>query len=173
MERYTPQNLVKWTRPDCYMGASWPEYYSAGFGRSRDSDCLEESNFEAVLAALDSVEYDEDEWDGHSPYLVVSENHWAVGWVEWIAIHEDAEKHLMMADSLREAANDYPVIDESDYCERESEAANRVWSDCYYPSERIEYIRKFRDQFHFHNFAELLAVVRGEYFNGYASDLLY
>ena len=29
---YTPKHLKRWTRPDCYIGASWPEYYSAGIG---------------------------------------------------------------------------------------------------------------------------------------------
>ena len=173
MEYYEPTNLELWTHPDCYIGAVWPGYYSAGFGRSRDSDCLEESNFEQVVAALEAVEYDDSEWEDNPPFEVVRERHWAVGWVEWVAIHQDASQHLIVADELRGAANDYPVLDEMDYWERESEEANRVWADCYYPSERIEYIRKNRYQFDFHNFADLLAVVRGEYFNGYASELIH
>ena len=70
--------------------AEWHSYYSAGVGQSRDSDCLEQSNFAAMLASL----------GGESEtVLVVRESHWAVGWVEWIAIHEADEKALAIADA--------------------------------------------------------------------------
>ena len=48
--QYVPVNLNLWTRPDCYMGAEWPEWY-VFLGRNRDSDCLTESNFEKGLEA--------------------------------------------------------------------------------------------------------------------------
>ena len=32
--------------------------------------------------------------------IVVRETHWAVGWVEWIAIHQDDEKALKIADDI-------------------------------------------------------------------------
>jgi hypothetical protein len=57
----------------------------------------------------------------------------------------------------------------------ESEEANRVWKDCYSAAERVAYIRERPDQFdgNFQSFADLLACVRGKYFAGYASELLY
>lgn len=160
---YEPKNLKRWEMPNHYFGAVWPAYYSSGFGRSRDSDCLEESNFYCALRAL----------GGESETVnVVRESHWAVGWVEWIAIHQDDEKALAIADDLRESYEGYPVLDESDFSEREQESADSIWRDCYQPQERIDYIRKNRSQFEFRDFADILGCVRGRYFAGYASELI-
>lgn len=49
---YEPQNLKRWEMPSNYFGEVWPDYYSSGVGQSRDSDCLEESNFAAMLKEL-------------------------------------------------------------------------------------------------------------------------
>lgn len=164
---YTPTRLKRWTMPSHYFGESWPNHYSSGVGQSRDSDCLEESNFACMLAAL----------GGESEVVtVVRENHWAVGWVEWIALEDDGSEEsaaaLKIADDIRIALDDYPVLDESDYSERETTAANDVWRDCYRTKERIEYIRAHRNQFEFHDLAEMLGCVRGNCFIGYASELL-
>ena len=164
MTTYEPRHLKRWTMPDHYVGEVWPNYYSAGVGRSRDSDDLKESNFATMLQDL----------GGESDtVIVVREGHWAVGWVEWIAIHQDDAKALETADHNNERLIDYPVLNEDDWSERETESANRVWADCYSPRERLEYIRKFRSQFEFHDMADMLACVRGQYFAGYASELLY
>jgi hypothetical protein len=77
---YEPKHLKRWTHPEHYFGAVWPNHYSAGVGRPRDSDCLEESNFHTMLRLL----------GGESDVVtVVRESHWAVDWVEWIAIEAD------------------------------------------------------------------------------------
>lgn len=115
---YTPKHLKRWTRPDNYGGASWPDYYSSGFGRSRDSDCLEESNFAVAWETLGDLTTEA------APVEIVRERHWAIGWVEWIAIHQDNETALKAADEIRERAEAYPVLDEKDWSEREREAAD-------------------------------------------------
>ena len=152
-----------WTHPDNYIGEVWPDYYSSGFGRSRDSDALERSNFRVALAAL----------GGESEtVIIVRERHWAVGWVEWIAIHSSDEKALAVARQLCDRANDYPPLDEEDWSREEEEEAHLVWKECYTPQERIAYIRDKRSQFDFSDYREMLACVRGECFIGYASELL-
>lgn len=160
---YVPEKLERWELPRHYAGAQWPDYYSAGVGQSRDSDCLERSNFAAMLGLLggesDSV-------------IVVRESHWAVGWIEWIAIHESDHAALQVADETMGRLEDYPVIDEDDWSEREQDDANETWRDCYSVAERIAYIREHSSQFEFHDFADMLACVRGEYFAGYASELI-
>jgi hypothetical protein len=161
---YTPTHLAKWTHPADYVGASWPDYYSSGFGQSRDSDALERSNFRCALAAL----------GGESEtVVVVRESHWAVGWVEWIAIHQSDGNALRTADTLCAACEEYSVLDEDDYSREEQEEANEVWLACYSPFERVAYIRRHRGQFDFVDYADLLGCVRGKYFAGYASDLIY
>jgi hypothetical protein len=55
---YEPTNLKRWTMPRDYFGATWPNHYSAGVGQSRDSDCLEQSNFTVMLAEADDAMHD-------------------------------------------------------------------------------------------------------------------
>lgn len=54
----------------------------------------------------------------------------------------------------------------------EDEVAQETWRTCYSDSERLAYIRDHRDDFNFHDFADLMGCVRGKYFSGYASELL-
>ena len=160
---YTPENLKLWTMPDSYFGAVWPNTYSSGFGQSRGSDALERSNFRTAWKAISAVAEDS---------RIVREGHWAVGWVEWIAINADDIEALKVADRLAERYERYPVLDENDFSELEQEEADEVWKNCYRASERIEYIRENRNQFEFRNFADLVACVRGKYFAGWASELI-
>lgn len=158
-----------WTLPPCYVGELWPGFHTAGFGQSRDSDALEESNFRVAWKALKAIVEDN---GTHEDIQIVREHHWAVGWVEWIAIPDDAEKALTLARELCERANEYPILDENDFSELESEQADQVWKDCYSTKERVAYIRDHSDQFDFHNLADMIGCVRGNYFAGYASEIL-
>ena len=157
------KHIKLWTMPSNYGGETWPDYYSSGVGQSRDSDALERSNFISMLALL----------GGESEtVIVVREGHWAAGWVEWIAIHATDEKALAIADETKGALEDYSVINEDHWSELEHEEAQKVWTNCYDDKGRVEYIRKHRSQFEFHNYADLIGCARGRYFAGYASELL-
>jgi hypothetical protein len=48
---YEPQHLKRWTLPENYYGAIWPDYFGAGVG-SGDSHDLERSDFACMLEAL-------------------------------------------------------------------------------------------------------------------------
>ena len=100
--------LTRWTRPPCYIGASWPECFSAGVGQSRDSDCLERSNF-AVMVDILGGESDR--------VTIVRENHWAVGWVEWIAVEDTDTVSLLRASAAMTRLENYPVLDEMHFSE--------------------------------------------------------
>jgi hypothetical protein len=157
------RHIQRWARLANYAGETWHGYYSAGIGQSRDSSDLEASNFAAMLKLL----------GGESEtVIVVRESHWAVGWVEWIAIHESDDAALAIADETLDRLESYSVLDEDDFSQREQETADTIWRDCYNVSDRIAYIRRYREQFEFYDFAEMLACVRGEYFAGYASELI-
>lgn len=161
---HEPKHLKRWTMPSNYFGELWPAHFFSGVGQSRDSDALERSNFVCMLRAI----------GGESGTVrVVRESHWAVGWVEWIAIHQDDKKALQTADAIQGRRADYPVIDEDHWSETETEDANETWTNCYSTQERIDYIRKHRGQFEFRDYADLIGCARGRYFAGYASDLLY
>ncbi|WP_454650721.1 hypothetical protein [Bradyrhizobium liaoningense] len=163
LEIFEPAHLKRWTMPRCYVGDVWPAYYSAGVGQSRDSDALERSNFRCMLKAI----------GGESETVtVVRESHWAVGWVEWIAIHQDDETALRKADQIKGELEDYPVINEDDWSSEEQAEADDVWRECYSVAERVKYIREHDSQFEFHDWRDMRACVRGDFFAGYASDLL-
>lgn len=125
--------LNKWTRPQNYMGASWPEYY-VFLGRTRDSDALSRSNFQSALRLIGG------ETD---TVLTVCENHWAVGWVEWIAIHESDSAALERANEIADKLEDYPVVDEMDFSNEEFEEACESWENMDI-RERVEMLQEHR-----------------------------
>ncbi len=173
----TENTLTRWTRPAYYIGAEWADYYLSGVGQSRDSSPLERANFDAMLKAIggektSDMEDPNDPGAALSLVRVVRENHWAVGWVEWIAIHESNTEALLIASGINEDLENYPVIDEELWSRYEQEEAEQVWRDCYGAQERLEYVRKHRSQFEFQSLADMLGCIRGKYFAGYASDLV-
>ncbi len=124
---YEPRNLKLWTMPESYFGAVWPATY-VFLGQHRDSDELTQSNFAVALASL----------GGESDTInVVRESHWAVGWVEWIAIHQDDETALRAADDMLDRLAEYPVLDEEDWSQRETDAADETWAS-YSLRDRVE-----------------------------------
>lgn len=127
---YTPENIARWTVPDDYAGAEWPDYF-VFLGQHRDSDSLSRSNFTRGLEII----------GGESDTVrVIREGHWAVGWVEWIAIHESDAAALREADEIAAALADYPVVDEMHWSELEYDEACDFWSRMSV-RERMEYCR--------------------------------
>lgn len=59
--------------------------------------------------------------------IVVRESHWALGWVEWIAIHHDDEKALKIADEIAGKLKSYPIIDDNHHSMVEQEDADLTW----------------------------------------------
>lgn len=166
--------LTKWKVPSNWFGKPWTNHY-VFLCRTRDSNALKRANFDAGLKAVkavmskDSAPGDEDDC---ATVSVVSENHWAVGWIEWIAIHESDTAALETASEIKNALKDYPVVDEELFNQYETDEANETWKNCFSPTERLAYIREHRDQFDFRDFADLIGCVRGKYFSGYLSEFL-
>ena len=119
-QHYKPENLKKWEYPKDYIGDEWFGYYIF-LGQTRDSDCLEKSNFACGLQDIGGELTN----DNDMPLVcIVRENHWACGWLEWIAIHESAIKQLKRADELMAAIELYPVLNDEHYSELELNEAN-------------------------------------------------
>ena len=142
---------------------------------NRDSDALERSNESVILRTLNP-------WVGWhvdgAHVETLSHGHWAVGHVDGILlrVYESDGVTLTPAflaySELVDRLDDYLILDEDDYSEREQADAELTWKNCYNDKQRIEYIRDNRTQFEFHSFADMLSCVRGNYFAGYASGLL-
>lgn len=114
---YEPEHLKRWTLPDSYFGAEWPDWY-VFLGQHRDSDLLTRVNFDEGLKLI----------GGESETVqVIRESHWAVGWVEWIGIHESDAKALQQADEIAAALADYPVVDEEAWSQREWDETHDWW----------------------------------------------
>jgi hypothetical protein len=73
--------------------------------------------------------------------IVVRESHWAVGGVEWIAIHEADAMALAKADEQCERLADYPVLNEEDWSGREFEAQCATWANAGLQGQ-IEYCKR-------------------------------
>lgn len=119
-------NLQKWTRPSCYIGAEWYGWY-VFLSQNRDSSLLEQSNFQCALESVKPLACDVATEDDASGVQVVRENHWACGWVEWIAIHESNKEAIAEAERLLESLEDYPVLDEMHWSQMEHNAYLEAW----------------------------------------------
>lgn len=118
--------LTKWSRPSNYCGVQWDGYY-VGLSRSRDSDLLAQSNFDALLERLGGESIDD---ESETPAVVVARaSHWACGWVETILIHETAADAVEVLRTAMQDLEDYPVLDEGDFSEREFEEQNSTFDN--------------------------------------------
>lgn len=125
------KHLRKWTHPNHYIGEDWPEWF-VFLGQHRDSDTLTRSNFECGLARL----------GGESETVqVIREGHWAVGWVEWIGIHESAADKLDAAEIMLGKLKDYPVLDDDHFSDLEWKEADEQWKRLSV-SERVDLCRE-------------------------------
>jgi hypothetical protein len=84
-------------------------------GQNRDSEPLDQSNFHAAQAILTAANVEHE---------VHSFGHWACGWVEIVLVHPDGAETLA---GIVSRLADYPVLDESDLSDRETEAEYADW----------------------------------------------
>jgi hypothetical protein len=161
-----------------------PEDYAIVYTSNRDSDALARSNEHVILTALKPFMG----WHGDGAHCwTESHGHWAVGHADCIVIrvYDATTRELTPAfkayAELATALEDYPVLDEEDYSEREQADAELTWKNCYNDRQRLEYMRSHWREFeHCHAkwypaneaWRNLLDCVRGRAFYGYASELL-
>jgi len=87
-------------------------------GRSRDSSCLEESNFKEGLKRL----------GGESENVLVGRyGHWAVGWIEEIYVRP-LTPQAKIAQEITDEIDTYPILNEDDWSKRQIEA-HYNWCD--------------------------------------------
>ena len=96
--------------------------YLVFLSRSRDSGILDESNWEVALREL----------GGESDDVQIHRfGHWACGWFEIILINPNSDK-IDEAQELADSLESYPILDESDFSQREYDAAIELgytWSE--------------------------------------------
>jgi hypothetical protein len=142
----------------------------------REAGCLSRSNYRCLVAQLAGDNFKLAGSKGSQTLTddvaIEEASHWAAGWIQYLVINPANTELVAKAEKLLERIEDYPVLDESDFSELETEEADQVWKNCYRPNDRIAYIRENRRDFEFRSLADMLSCVRGDYFAGYASELL-
>lgn len=88
------------------------------YGRHRDSDALDNANFEALRRIVDTACEHE-----HDAYVIEHFSHWAVGWIDELLINPDCAKAIEAVQSAIDKLEDYPLVDENLYSEMEYESA--------------------------------------------------
>jgi hypothetical protein len=129
-EQFEPQNLNRWTEADPafgstnnYSGGDFSEFYVAPCSITRDtSDALSLSNWETMVEGLDALTQHEDSGE-------TSFNHWACGWYSIYLIHETDTAALKAADAMAANLEDYPILDEVKWSEKEHELENEAWEN--------------------------------------------
>ena len=115
-----------WQKFDCFVwfhesdlddAENWAVFYT----HHRDSGLLDESNSAAIAKTLEAF------IDGDDPNVVPeSHSHWAVGHVDGFSIRVFREGKITDAfkayHELAQRLADYPILDETDYSRRETEA---------------------------------------------------
>jgi hypothetical protein len=110
-------NFAWWRKPRD------PERWAIFNVRHRDSDLTDVSNHVAIAKALDRFD------DGDNPTVIWQDHsHWAVGWVTALCIrvrHPSGciTKAFKVWCELQERKENYPILDEVDYSNREYDAA--------------------------------------------------
>ena len=113
MNESTLKHVQPWKHPSNYMGKEWTGWLVAPVGCSRDSDNVERSNWDAQLERIPESE----------TVQVVRERHWAVGWVEWLAIRPENAAAVAEAEKIGDEIEEYPILDEDRYSELEAQDA--------------------------------------------------
>ena len=109
--------MNKWKSASNYMGTEYLDYYIL-IGQNRDSTALERANFDEALERM----------GGESEtVLVIRSNHWAVGWIETILIHESDKEAIAKGEKIQAEIENYPVLSEERYSEYQNNEVMDYW----------------------------------------------
>jgi hypothetical protein len=136
--------MKTWETPSSYFGFN-PVGDFVVYVRHRESNHLDNSNFETIKAHLEKVaaglpEPDERaDRDGFGWVYTWSATHFGYGWVEYLMIREDAPAALIEAGrEVEKRLADYPVFDEDDWGDRQYKGIQDYWEGLGL-REKIEY----------------------------------
>lgn len=127
LEDAAEQAAGNWQRFDSFIwfrdrDLDAADQWAVLYTHHRDSGLLDQSNASVIAKAMAPFT------EGDDPDVVMeSHSHWAVGHVDGLSIRVfDGDGEITEAfrkyHELAEAMDDYPILDESDYSERELEA---------------------------------------------------
>ncbi len=113
------------------------EWLVVPVSQTRDSGCLEQSNFSVALEML----------GGESEVVEVHRfGHWGPGWFEIIIIDPAAQDKVKIAGEIESALEDYPVLSDGYYSDLEFNTACEVWKNMSI-RDRIDVCNRFNISF--------------------------
>lgn len=135
LRTWTPNGPTAYDSSANYAGANLRGMLCV-ISRNRDSDALDNSNFETALTRLGGEDTCEDDGTySSSGVFVASFNHWACGWYETILIDPrapESEKAIREAESILSDLENSPALDEDDWSRRQyDEFCSAVESGCF------------------------------------------
>jgi len=95
-------------------------YYMAPVLLTRDSGLLDQANWEAMVAILNSEQCQE--------YEIHRFGHWLTGWFEVVLVPPDSKDHHVCI-NIAEKLQDYPILDEDKYSQMCQDEYLRSWND--------------------------------------------
>jgi hypothetical protein len=120
------QAAGNWRNFDCFV---WfrkseladPDQWAVFYTQHRDSGLLDQSNASVIHQTLEPFS------EGDDPDVVFeSHSHWAVGYIDGFSVRVFRDGEITEAfekyHELAERMDDYPILDETDYSDREYEA---------------------------------------------------
>lgn len=128
MRRWTVNGPTIFDDAQNYAGENLSHLLVVPVSRSRDSNPLDESNFEEALRLL----------GGESDAVQIHRfGHWACGWYELLLIDPADTKAVRIGEDIEARLDNYPCLNEEDYADREWRGAQDSW-DSMCLQDRIE-----------------------------------
>lgn len=134
---YQSEILERWEHPESYAGFSPTDDYLI-YTQYRNSDTMSACNYKLIFEDLKQFVIDHELPEPPNNPCIESStmgwvydfraSHWAVGWVEYILIRQDAPKMLIQyAEHIISKLSGYPVYDDDRYSEWMFEAISDYW----------------------------------------------
>lgn len=117
-----------WTKPDSYGGFS-PDGDYLIYSQNRDSCAIERSNYECIFKDLKTLD-EKHQTETTEPFVYdFRARHWAVGWIEYILVKQNApDEILQAAGEIICALSDYSIYNEGHASELEWDEAASYWN---------------------------------------------
>lgn len=135
MKRYEEWSPTTFDRAGAFLDDDRKDWFVIPVMQTRDSGCLDRSNFETVERVLEELDPDSETWEAHRF------NHWGPGWYEIIIVKPES-KASDFADETERSLEDHPVLDEDDFYQKETDEQNEIWNECYTLAEKIDVCRE-------------------------------
>lgn len=136
MQRYKEHQPTQFDRKGAFL-PDQGEWFVVPLIQTRDSGCLERSNFRVALEIL----------GGESDTVEVHRfGHWGPGWYEIIIVDCFDRNKVLKIEEIECSLDNYPVLSDDDYSQLEYETAYEYWEHMSI-RERIEWCHRYNVSF--------------------------